>query len=87
MRKVDFRHIRVEDIEGNPVDTDLSKPLGNAIYNQCHDIGEAELARRIYLHGEAELDAAATETIRRHTAQWPYILRTAIEAALACTER
>ena len=54
--KIDFRKIEVKDIEGNNNPLDISKTLGNAIYNGTADLGELELAREIYKAGEVEVD-------------------------------
>ena len=46
--KIDFRKIEVTDIEGNKSTFDISKELGNTIYQKTADLGELELAKRIY---------------------------------------
>ena len=40
--KIDFRRIEVKDIEGNIIPFDMSKVLGNAIYQKT---GEVELTQ------------------------------------------
>jgi hypothetical protein len=47
MKKIDFRKIEVKNIEGKKSALDLSKELGNAIYQKTADLGELELARKI----------------------------------------
>ena len=42
--KIDFRKIEVTDIEGNKSTFDISKELGNTIYQKTADLGELELA-------------------------------------------
>ncbi|NLZ87402.1 MAG: hypothetical protein GX912_10515 [Gammaproteobacteria bacterium] len=64
--KIDFRKILVKDIEGNESTFDISKELGNDIYNKTADIGELELARELYLKGEIELDAIKVEILKKY---------------------
>lgn len=46
--RIDFRTIEVTDIEGNKSTVDISKALGNAMYQKTADLGELELAQNIY---------------------------------------
>ena len=62
--KIDIRRIEVKDIEGNIVPFDMSKVLGNAIYQKTADLGELELARDIYRNGEVELTQEQVECIK-----------------------
>lgn len=62
--KVDFRKIEVTDIEGNKSTFDISKMLGNAIYQKTADLGELELAQNIYKNGEVELSTEKVECIK-----------------------
>lgn len=64
--KIDFRKIETFDIEGNKSTRDISKELGNAIYNNTGDIGELELAREIYKQGEIEVDAENAHIIEKY---------------------
>ena len=59
--KIDFRRIEVKDIEGNIIPFDMSKVLGNAIYQKTADL---ELARDIYRNGEVELTQEQVECIK-----------------------
>ena len=52
--KIDFRNIEVTDLEGNKSTSDVSKELGNIIYNNTTDLGELEFAQEVYKHGEVE---------------------------------
>lgn len=58
MKKIDFRKVSVKNIDGEKKDVDVSKELGNQIFQSTGDLGELELAREIYKHGEVEVDAA-----------------------------
>lgn len=53
--KINFREIKTQDIEGKEQVLDISKDLGNTIYAETRDLGELELARKIYLEGEINL--------------------------------
>ncbi|WP_294591648.1 hypothetical protein [uncultured Bacteroides sp.] len=64
--KIDFRKIETQDIEGNKAYINISKELGNAIYNKTADIGELELAREIYKQGEIEVDAEKASIIDKY---------------------
>lgn len=64
--KIDFRKIQVKDIEGNNSVLDISKALGNSIYQSTADLGELELAQNIYKNGEVELSPEQSEIIKRY---------------------
>lgn len=55
-KKINFKNIQVQTINGSVQELDMSKELGNAIYAKTMDLGELELAREIYKNGEAEID-------------------------------
>lgn len=80
--KVDFTKIPVENIEGNVEKIDLSKSVGNRIYNECNDIAEADLARSIYREGTVDITREQVDIVRKYIAGWPFVLRSSIEAAL-----
>jgi len=62
--KIDFRKIEVTDLEGNKSTFDVSKELGNTIYNNTTDLGE--FAQEVYKHGEVEVDSEKAEIIRKY---------------------
>lgn len=64
--KIDFRNIKVKNIEGNNSTLDVSKELGNAIYGKTADIGELELARDIYKNGEIDVEATTAAIIVKY---------------------
>lgn len=64
--KIDFRNIQVKDIEGNNSTVDISKILGNTIYQKTADLGELELAQDIYKNGEVELSPEQAERIKEY---------------------
>ena len=83
MKKVDFRKVPVKDIEGNMMDVDMSKALGNQLYMQGKDIAECELGRDIWHKGEVELNDQQVAIIKAAVAGYTYIAREAIESVLA----
>lgn len=64
--EIDFRNLPVRDIEGNLSPRDISKELGNYIYGETSDLGELDLAQRIYKEGHVELTPEEVETVRRY---------------------
>jgi len=62
--KINFRDFKTMDIEGKEQALDISKELGNTIYRETMDIGEVELARKIYLEGEVELSEGEVEIVK-----------------------
>jgi len=64
--KIDFRNIQVKDIEGNNSTIDISKILGNVIYQKTTDLGELDLAQNIYKNGEIEVSREQAECIRKY---------------------
>ena len=64
--KVDFRKVTTTALDGTEQEWDISKELGNTIYQKTADLGELELARRIYLDGEVELTVEHVEVVRRY---------------------
>ena len=66
MKRIDFRKIEVSDIEGKKIILDVSKTLGNVIYNNTPDLGELDFAQELYKKGEVEVDEEKAEIIRRY---------------------
>ena len=81
MKKVDFRKIRVRNIEGEEEVADISKTLGNILYMNGQDIEECELGKAIYHDGEVELNEKAVETVKRFAKNFSYLMRSSIENA------
>lgn len=82
--KVDFRKIQLKDIEGGVVPFDMSKVLGNTIYQRTRDLGELELAQNIYKNGEVELTPEQAERIREYVKDnFAAIAQVAVNEALS----
>ena len=84
MKKVDFRKIEIENIEGVKETVDLSKIIGNALFTQAKTFEVHELGRNIWKDGEVELSDDDKKTLEEHISQiFPtYILRTALLNAI-----
>lgn len=66
MKKLNFKAVPCRDIEGNLEPRDISKELGNYIYRETSDLGELDLAQRIYKDGEVEANESEIEIIRKY---------------------
>ena len=83
MTKVNFKDIKIKDINGNEVVADFQKQIGNQLYMQGHDIEECELGKKIYFaEGEIELTDKEADMVRRITAGYSYVARQAIEESM-----
>ena len=82
VKMVNFSAIDVMNIEDKPERLDLSKQLGNLIYSQSKDIGEAELARDMYKHGRIEIDKEKAEIVMKFTENFSFPVREAIKKAV-----
>lgn len=66
MKKLNFKAVPTRDIEGNLEPRDISKELGNFIYRETSDLGELNLAQRIYKEGEIEASEEEIEIVRKY---------------------
>ena len=84
MKKVDFRKIEIENINGDKEVVDLSKILGNSLYSQGKTLEVVELARNIWKDGEVELKDEDVKILEEQIPQlFPtYIVKTAIINAI-----
>lgn len=55
MKTLDFKAVPVQDIDGKTDTFDISQSIGNFLYHNTTDIGEMDLARKIYHKGVIEL--------------------------------
>lgn len=82
-KKINFKALEVEDIEGNMQRLDIAKALGNMLYMQGQNVEECDLGRKIYYsEGEIELDENQVRSVLRIAASYPYLSRHAIETIL-----
>ena len=78
-RKINFRKIAINDVEGKEQKVDISQLLGNQLYMEGANIEECELGKRIYFaKEEVELTDAEAEILRVFTQRYSYVIRTAI---------
>ncbi|VFB14368.1 Uncharacterised protein [Bacteroides heparinolyticus] len=66
MKKIDFRKIKVSDIEGKETTMDISKEMGNTIYKNTPDLGELEFALDLYKKGEVEVTEERAAIVRKY---------------------
>ena len=64
MKKLNFKKIPTTDLDGNPLFVDISKTLGNFIFQTTGDIGMFEKAKEIYHKGEVELTPEQKKEIK-----------------------
>lgn len=80
---VNFKKIKIVDINGKQQEADFSQQLGNQLYMTGHDIEACELGKRIYFaKGEMELTDKDIQTITQAVAGWGYVARNAIIEAM-----
>lgn len=78
--KVNFKAIEIESITGEREVVDLSKVLGNALYQQGKTLEVVELARSIWKDGEIEITDEDKKILVEQIPQiFPtYIVKTAL---------
>lgn len=83
--KVNFHRIVLKDIEGNEVNGDFAKDLGQQMYMQGNTMEEVELGAKIY-HSPTdepiELTVEEAASVSTWVNRWPYLSRSAIKKAL-----
>lgn len=90
MKKVDFRKVEIETIDGEKTTANVAQQLGNQLYMQGQNIEECELGREIYKAGKVkadkdsfvELSDEQVAIVRKFIQPWSYVLRTAVESIL-----
>ena len=83
MAKVNFKDIKIKDINDNEVVADFQQQIGNQLYMQGHDIEECELGKKIYCaEGEIELTDKEADMVRRITQGYSFVARQGIDELL-----
>lgn len=82
--KVNFKAIEIESITGEKEVVDLSKVLGNALYQQGKTLEVVELARSLWKDGEIEITDEDKKILEEQIPQiFPtYIVKTALLNAI-----
>ena len=62
---MNFKEIKLKDLEGNEAVYDVSKSLGNIIYQSTADLGMLDVAQQIYKKGSIDLTDEAKEELLR----------------------
>ena len=63
--KINFSNIASKDLDGKDMNFNISKSLGNHIYKTTGELGELDLAMRIYKGGVVELSEQEKSVIER----------------------
>lgn len=64
MKKLNFKKIPATDLDGNEFFIDISKDLGNLIFQTTGDIDMYEKSKQIYKKGEVELTKEQAQEIK-----------------------
>ena len=83
-RKIYFKKISITNIDGQEEHVDLTKLVGNVLFNQADDVAEHDLGVKIYHEGDdgTELDEQEVKILRNFLTMFKYIVRRAIEDAI-----
>lgn len=69
--KIDFRKIEVVNLEGERTYIDVSKLLGNSIFNNTPDLDEFHLSEDIHKNGEADITPEQAESLKKYVSFSP----------------
>lgn len=86
-KKVDFRNIKIRDINGQETKADVTALFGNMLYMQGQNIEECELGQAIYHQGDEgpealELSDKQVAIVKAYAERLPYVMRTGIKEAV-----
>lgn len=83
MKKVNFKELDIQDIEGKTIKTNIAKELGNLLYMRAENLSTAELGRAIYKDGEVEVSEDLVNVVcQTAKANFIYPVWSAIEKLL-----
>lgn len=80
MKKINLKELPVKNIEGKEEKIDISKDVGNAMFQLAKTVVVHEAAIALYNTGECNDSAEVREIIRE--LNYPYFIRQAIEQIL-----
>ena len=84
MKQIDFTRLPINDIDGNENENDVSKFVGNFIFNMADDVDEHEFGIEIYHSaGAIDIDEKKEAILKKYLPTWKYNLRSAIESLLS----
>ena len=82
MSKINFRSIRLTNIEGKEEFADIHDKLGSQLFFG-HEMEEYELGKKIYnAKGEVELSEKEEDLVRKAIEGYSYVLRIAIKNSM-----
>ena len=61
---IDFRNITIKNIEGEESTVDISKDLGNLLYNSAVSQEGLEISRELYHNGEMDVTKENVEVLK-----------------------
>lgn len=61
---IDFRNITIKNIEGEESTVDISKDLGNLLYNSAVSQEGLEISRELYYNGEMDVTKDNVEVLK-----------------------
>ena len=83
MKKINLKELPVKNIEGKEEKIDISKEVGNLMFQNAKTVVVHEAAIAIYNTGECDDSAEVREAIKSIASlYYPYFLQQAIEAYL-----
>ena len=84
MKQIDFTRLPINDIDGNENENDVSKFVGNFIFNMADDVAEHDLGIKIYHSaGTIDIDEKEEKILKKYLPALKYNLRSAIEQLLS----
>ena len=63
--KIDFRKLKVENVDGTEIEVDISKDLGKSMYLGAFAEEEMNLGKDIYKTGEVELNRVRAAAVKK----------------------
>ena len=94
-KKVNLSQLEIRGIDGSKQQVNIQDEVANLIYMQGQSIADCELGRKIYNGGRdqngvlikdadrtVELSDDELKVVERIAAQFPYVIRIAIDAAI-----
>lgn len=73
---IDFKNIEVKDLGGHTIKLDMSKNLGNFLYQTTGDLGVFEFAQQVYKEGKVAVPPEIKEELKviLKSQQCPFVL-------------
>jgi hypothetical protein len=85
MNKIDFKKVKVETIDKSTVEMDLSKMIGNIMYQRSPNYDLFEIGKTIWEKGEIELSKEQIDLVSKFIDSIPeitYLMKVSILSSL-----